>query len=75
MLMAMIPKLLMGIGVIMISQLISKMREFNFWFYIDIEPSELERLKRLYKGENKKRHSLREGRENRKGDGISCRLL
>ena len=31
--------------------------------HIDIEPSELERLKRLYKGENKKRQSLREGRE------------
>ena len=28
---------------------------------LDIDPSELERLKRLYKGENKKRQSLKEG--------------
>ena len=28
---------------------------------LDIEPVELERLKRLYKGDTKKRHSLKEG--------------
>ena len=39
----------------------------NFLKYIfhttclDIEPVELERLKRLYKGDTKKRHSLKEG--------------
>lgn len=32
--------------------------------YLDIDASELERLKRLYKGDNKKRQSLKEGREN-----------
>lgn len=36
-------------------------------FFAEIDASELERLKKLYKGENKKRQSLREGREKQVG--------
>ena len=34
---------------------------YNFFKHLDIEPTELERLKRLYRGDSKKRQSLKEG--------------